>query len=409
MKIWIKYIIGILLGFFASWIIPFETRTSSETLAFLTELATRFGRYTILPVLFFGVSTAVFKLRNSKNLLRPTFHIVSITVVSAVILVAVGLISILFVKLPHIPISAGKMVVTEPIDIKQLILSLFPYSGFEALLDGMFLLPLFLLAGLAGAGCAVDPIASKPTTNLFDSLARISYNIMAFFVDMLAIGMIAISCTWFLDAQSIFKSGIYTSLIIMLSIDLIIITCIIYPLITFFYCKGSHPFKVLYASICPILVAFFSGDTNLTLPIALRHGHESLGIKRRINAVTYPIFSIFARGGTALVTSICFVLILTSYSKLSVSVSDIFWIAGTSFGLSFILGELPIGGTFTALITMCAMYGRGFETGYLLLKPATFIIGSFAAAIDCATAMFGSYITAYKMKMVENTDLHHFI
>ena len=55
------------------------------------------------------------------------------------------------------------------------------------------------------------------------------------------------------------------------------------------------------------------------------------------------------------------------------------------------------------------MYGRGFEAGYLLLKPAALIIGSFATAIDAATTMFGSYFVAHKLKMTNLYDVKHFI
>lgn len=409
MKIWIKYLIGAALGFFAAVVIPFDGHFAQEVLAFLTELAIRFGRYTILPVMFFGVSVAVFRLRSSHNLVRPTLLILAVMIVSACLLTIIGILSVLVFKLPRIPIPTGKMSDVASIDIKSLVFALFPFSGFQSFLDGVFLLPLFLFAALAGAGCASDINASKPAVTLFSSLSKVAYNVMCFFVDMFALGMIAIACKWFVESLPVFASGIYTPLIIMLLVDFVLVSCVIYPVLLYLFCPGSRPFRVLYASICPVLVAFFSGDTNLVLPVAIRHGHESLGMKRKINSVSYPVFSVFARGGSALVVSICFVLILSSYSSLSISFSDIMWIAGCSFALSFVLGSLPVGGAFVALTMMCAMYGRGFEAGYILIKPVALIIGSFAAAIDGATAMFGSYFVAHKMKMTENYELKKFI
>jgi hypothetical protein len=55
------------------------------------------------------------------------------------------------------------------------------------------------------------------------------------------------------------------------------------------------------------------------------------------------------------------------------------------------------------------MYGRGFEAVYLLLKPAAAIICAYAAAVDAATAMFGSYFVSFKLKLTEHRDLQHFI
>ncbi|MBR5866872.1 MAG: dicarboxylate/amino acid:cation symporter, partial [Spirochaetaceae bacterium] len=109
MKIWIKYLIGIALGFVAAMVVPFDGHFSKSVLDFLTEFAVRFGRYTILPVMFFGVSVAVFRLRTSRNLIRPAVLIVISIVASALVLTLIGLLSILIVRLPRIPIPTGKM------------------------------------------------------------------------------------------------------------------------------------------------------------------------------------------------------------------------------------------------------------------------------------------------------------
>ena len=80
-----------------------------------------------------------------------------------------------------------------------------------------------------------------------------------------------------------------------------------------------------------------------------------------------------------------------------------------SIGLSFLLGGLPSGGSFIALTVLCTLYGRGFETGYLLLRPVAPILCSFAAAFDVLSAMFGSYIVGVKTHMIEHHSVRHFI
>ena len=275
MKIWLKYLIGIVLGVAAALIIPFENRTASDVLAFLTDISVRFGRYTILPVLFFSVTVAVCRLQVAKRTLQPTVLILIVTGASAVMLTVIGLVTALIAPLPRIPIPAGTMTDIAVIDVPSLVTRLFPYSGFEAFLDGVYLLPLFLFAGLAGAGCAVNTSESRPAITLFDSLSKLAYNVMSFFVDMMAIGMIAVACTWMLNTVSVFEAGVYTPVFILLTVNFILVVFVLYPVLTYFLCRGTRPLRILYASLCPVLVAFFSGDTNLVLPVALRHGAES--------------------------------------------------------------------------------------------------------------------------------------
>lgn len=409
MKIWLKYLLGCILGVCASFILPLESIAVQKVLSFITEFTIRFGRYTLVPLIFFSMVVAVFRLRDTNALLKTALHTVSLVVMSSFLLVVLALLSGVLIKLPRIPISVEKVSQTITLDIPARILEVFPYSGFDSFLNGAYLLPLFVLAGFVGAGCASDKIAAKPVLVLFDSLSKVSYAVMSFFIDMLAIGMIAIACTWAIQFKTIILSGVFTPLIVLLSVDFMVIVLIIYPLIMRFLFREMHPYRILYACLSSILTAFFSGDTNLALPINIRHVKESLGVKRRITAVTVPVFSTFARGGSALVTAISFIIILRSYSSLGISFSDILWIGLISFLISFFLGAFPVGGTFVSLTLLCTLYGRGFDAGYLLLKPMAVVLGSFAAGIDAATAMVGSYIIGSKMKMTEHKEIKKFI
>lgn len=409
MKLWLKYLIGIVLGVAAAFIFPFDSVQSQVALNYIFEFAIRFGRYALIAVLIFSVSSAVFNLRDERLLLKTSAWTFGVIIVSSVLLTGIGLLVAILIRLPRIPITVEQVKELPSIDIWSLLRRLFPYSGFEAVLDGFYLLPCFIFALLAGAGAASDKVASKPAVTLFDSLSNVCYIIMSFFTEILSIGMIAISCKWVIDLLAVLKTGSYLPLIIMLSCILIFIAGVIYPLILRLLCHDHHPYKVLYASLAPFLAAFFSGDENLALTVNLRHGSESLGIRRRVNSYSYPLFSILARGGAALVETVCLIVILRSYSSLDISVVDAFWIAGTALALSFIQGGLPSNGAFVAISIMCLQYGRGFEAGYLLLKTAAPIICSFAAGLNAITAMFGSYIVAVKTGMISHKNVEKFI
>jgi Na+/H+-dicarboxylate symporter len=409
MKVWIKYLIGVALGVLAAFILPTDNAAFANAVAFLTELFIRVGRYVVVPLIFTSAIVAVNKLRSSKILLKTTGITVLIIVASTLILTLVGLASILIVKLPRIPITVDVATETFSLDVKGMILSLFPYSGFEALREGSFLLVCLVFAFIIGWESASEEIAFKPVFALSDSLSNLFYNIANFFTEIMAILGIAIVCYWTMDFRKVIEPGIYTPMIIMFIVDFVIVAGIIYPLILHFVCHDPHPYKVLYASIAPMILAFFGGDSNLVIPLVNRHLRDSLGIRRRCRGYTYPMFAIFARGGSALVTTISFILIWRSYSSLSIPVTDILWIFSLSFGLSFLLGGIPAGGAFVLLTILCSKYARGFETSFLLLKPASMIICSFAALFDTLTAMVGSYIVAVKTKNIEHHSITHFI
>ena len=409
MKVWIKYLIGVALGIVAALILPAGNAVCLSILSFLSELFIRIGRYIVIPLIFTTAICAVNKLRSSKLLWKTFSWTVFVIIISSLLMTLVGLVSILIVKLPRIPITVDIPSQVNHIDIKSMILSLFPISGFNAMLEGSFFLVSLVLAFLMGWESATDEQIFKPVFALADACAKLFYNVANFFTEIMAIFCVAIVSYWFVNFKAIIEPGIYTPMIIMLLVDFVIIAGIIYPLIIHFVCHDPHPYRVLYASIAPMILAFFTADSNVVLPLSMRHGAESLGFRRRCRGFTYPLFSIFARGGSALVASISFILIWRSYSSLSIPFSDILWIFGLSFGLSFLLGGTPTGGAFLLLTILCDKYAKGFETSFLLLQPAAMVMCSFAALFDVVTSMFGSYIVAVKTKLIEHHTIQHFI
>jgi len=401
MKTWLKYLIGIALGLIASFVLPLNSLQGTAAVEFITEIVIRVGRYLLVPLVFFSGIMAVYRLYDAKLTLKTSLWTALTIVASSLLLTILGLVSILLVRIPRIPITAERVQESVVIDIPSFIRSIIPFSVFQAFTEGSFLLPVFAFAVLVGAGCCMQHTNIKPILSLTDSLSELFFNLSAVFTDLLSIGCIAIMCNWTIQFRNVIKSGVFTPLIILLTVDFFIVVGIIYPVIIRTVCKNGKPLKPLYASIVPVIVSFFSGDSNLVLPVNMHTGKNTLGIRQRTNGFSFPLFSIFARGGTALVCVVSFLIIWRSYSTLDLNAGNMIWVAAVSFGLSFLLGNIPSGGTFIALTVLCTMYGRGMGTGYLLLKPAAVIIGSFAAAIDAVTSIFGCYIIASKTKTIE--------
>ena len=409
MKLWIKYLIGALFGAAFAFILPLGNEQVAAAVSFVTEIIVRFGRYMVVPVVFFTAVIAFNRLRDTKMLFKTGIWTGGVIVASSLLLAVTGLLSILIVKLPRIPITVETVSESASLGVGDLIKSLLPYSAFETLNNGSFILAAFFFAMLVGTASTADPVLFKPVTQLADSLSKLMYNISVIFTEFLSVGMVAVLCSWTIQFRGVLTSGVFAPLILMLLVDFIFIAGVVYPLIIRYLCHDPHPYRILYASVCSVVTAFFSGDTNLVLQLNMRHGKESLGVRRRINGVVHPLFSIFARGGSALVTAISFIVIWRSYSSLSIPFTDILWITAVSFGISFLLGGFPAGGAFVSISVLCMLYSRGFENGFLLLKPAAPIICSFAAAFDALTAIFGSYIIAVKTKLVEHHGIKHYI
>jgi Na+/H+-dicarboxylate symporter len=275
--------------------------------------------------------------------------------------------------------------------------------------DGIYLLPVYVFAFFLGMGLSYDRNYTKPVIALIDSLSRIFYHIASFFSEILAIVMIALSAYWAIRFHNVLKADVYRDLITLLGVFSLVLGFGILPLFLYLITPKCNPWAVLYGSLGQALASFFSGDINFSLPVIFRHAKENLGIRRRSNAVTVSLFTIFGRAGSAMVAAAAFIVIIKSYISLPIAPGDIFAIGVRAFAISFLLARHPGNGAYTALAVLCLGYGRGFEAGYLILKPLAFYLIAVGTFLDVMIASFASYAIARTSGFQEDKGVGHFI
>ncbi|MGP1439742.1 MAG: dicarboxylate/amino acid:cation symporter [Treponema sp.] len=408
MKIWIKYLIGITLGITIAFLFPQDSELANNIVIFLQDIAIKIGKYSLFPFLFFTLILGTYKLKENGSIFKVIFF-------SSLFVIVISFLCSMFALLnifssPRVPIFQEEGALNAMLGIKEAFLRIFPPNAFLSFSENLFILPICIFAIFIGSACANDKLNSRPLLQLFDSLSRLFYSIMAFFVDILSIGLIAISAYWMISFRQLLLNKAFVRFIALLFIDGLVIILVIYPIILKICCREINPYKVIYASIAPMVVAFFSGDANLTLNVLFRHANESLGVRRRMTSFVLPFLSTFARAGSAMVITTSFLVIITSYSSLGMSnFWDMMYIVLISVLLSFCISHCAKEGVYIAISAVCAMYGNGFESGFLILHPAIFFMASIATAIDAITALVGVYIISYHLQMANTRELRFFI
>ena len=104
MKIWIKYLIGSVLGIIIAAISSSDSAFFNAAVDFAANIAIQFGRYSLYPVLFFGFTVSISKLRESRSLLKLSIYIAVFIILSSLLAALLGLISISISSPPRIPI-----------------------------------------------------------------------------------------------------------------------------------------------------------------------------------------------------------------------------------------------------------------------------------------------------------------
>lgn len=410
MKIWIKYLIGAVIGIALGLLLPSDNEKIISVFGFIQELIINIGRYTLIPLIFFSLTYGTFELRQEGKILRVYGRLIGYTVLITFILVVLGSVSVLVFSPVRIPIINESAKVLATPDIKSILLNLVPRNFFRVFInEGNILYPLIFLSLLLGVNCNFDRLVTKPVVQFFDSISRIFYHINSLIIELLGIGIIPLAANLILQLRLNPERILFKQLALILGIDAAIIIFGVFPLILFFFGGRQNPYKWIYAALSSAIAGFVSRDSFFTLSIVTKHGKESYGIPRKVGSSTFPILSVIGKAGTAMVASVGFLLIMKSYSSLGITWFQFFWVLLFSLLTSFLLGSAPATGSLVAISLLCKFYGRGIEEGYLILNGIMLVLISFGVCIDVISHTVISLLVAKHESMHQEIEVNNFI
>jgi Na+/H+-dicarboxylate symporter len=406
MKIWIKLLIGSLIGLAAGFFIPVQAQGLFDS---VSSLLIGIGRYALFPFIFFSLGIGTSELRQEKRLLRVYFSIFKYLVLSAGLLIIIGTLSVLVFPPERIPITIEADRAFSAVSVIDGLKVVFPRNLFAVFFgSGDFLLPIVVLAFLLGLNMDFDRQLTRPVVQIFDSLSRIFYHLNSLIVELFAIALIAIAAAR-ISHLSHAELGMYKQIIIIVAVDVVVVAFGVFPGALYLMGIRENPYRWLYASIGPAIAGLFTGDQYICLGIVTKHGKESLGVPRMVGSAVYPLFAILGRAGTAMVSTVSFILILRSYSSLEITFLQTLWVMFFSFVVSFILGAMPGNGAFYAIFMLCSLYAKGLQEGYLILRTIAPLLVSFGAFIDVLSSAFVSLLIAREENVWTEVEAENFI
>jgi len=411
MKVWVKLLIGSVLGMIIGFLLPGENAAVFSALQWLEKLALGIGRYAVVPVLVFSITVAVYELRMDEQFWPMMLKNFILIVASSFFVIFLGIIVTTVVSPGRIPIETFEQVETLSLDVGANVLDIFPSNMLSVISNGgIYLFPVCVFAFFLGMGLNYDRNYSKPVISLIDSLSRIFYHVASFFSEILGFILIVLAAFWAVRFNGIVQAKVFKDIVIMLAVFSVVLCFGIMPLFLYFLKPKTNPWLVLYGFLGPALAAFFSGDINFTIPALLRHSKENFGIRRRSSSLSISLFATFCRCGSAMVAAAAFIVIIKSYSSFRISSLDLFTIGLRAFAISFVLARRPGDGAYIALIALCLTHGGGeYRAGYLILKPLAFYLAAIGAFIDVMLNAFGTYVLARNNGFIEEKNLVHFI
>jgi len=410
MKVWVKFLIGSVLGMIIGFLLPDNERVFAA-LSWFEKWAIGIGRYTVIPVLVFSLTIAVYELRMDEQFWPVVLKNILFIIAAAVFVIFTGIAATMIFTPGRIPIETVEQVEVLKLNVGDNLLDIFPSNMLSVIASGgIFLFPVCVFAFFLGMGLNYDRNYSKPVISLVDSLSRIFYHVASFFSEILGFILIILAAFWAVRFSGILQAKVYKDLVVLLAVFSVALCFVVLPLFLYLLKPKTNPWRVLYGFLGPAIAAFLSGDINFTIPILQRHSKENFGIRRRSSAISISLFATFCRCGSAMVAASAFIVIIKSYSYITISTLDLFTIGIYAFLISFALARHPGDGAFIALAALCLTYGGGeYRAGYLILKPMAFYLVAIGSFIDIMLNAFGAYIIARTNGFIEEQNLVHFI
>ena len=409
MKIWIKYLLGAVLGAFLG-VSCKEFFSLPEVFETGHKIVLCIGKYTFFPMILFSVAFSVSKLMSEKRLLRIFLKSAAFTVFTSLILTFLGGAAALLIFKGRIPLIAETDAGYSLPSLAAHLAMIFPENFFQIFTaSGNYLMPLLVLSVLLGISMNHANLYTRPIIQIFDSMSRIMYDINSLIIEFMPLGIVFLSAAMTASVITNPQIALYRYLFIAVGVACAAVIFVLIPLGMLICCrKIGNPFKAIYALLAPAMAAFFSGDIYFAANTLIKSSFENIGAKRKGGAPIIGFLTVFSRGGTAMVSAVSIIVIITSYTGIGLSYESFFLIMLNTFLISFILGSVPGIGTAVSVTMLCSLYGHGIEKGYLAIQPVMFLLISFSVLVDITVMGFINTVVTQQDSLRKEINIRKF-
>ena len=187
---------------------------------------------------------------------------------------------------------------------------------------------------------------------------------------------------------------------VILFITITILTSlIIIPLLYAIITKGKrNPYKDTFRSISAMIMGFTTSNILVTAPVIEATSRHNNGVQKRTASTATPLFILIGKGGTAVITTLSVLAILTSVTGSKIDINTTIIVALVSAIASFASSLAPgFEVMFTSILvfklTNVSLYGA--EMTIMGLLP---FVNGLAVMLDAQIAMLGSVVAARFIK-----------
>lgn len=307
MQLWLKVLIGLVLGLLAGLIL-------GERAQYLRPIGTIFVNLInmlVVPLVFASMTTGITAIHDPKKLTRVGLKAIALYIATTAIAILIGL-GIAYLLKPGAHANLGTQVVqlqNEP-ELGKLLMQIVPANPFRAFAEGN-VLQVIIFAIFLGLALNICGEKGRPLLRMIESLAETMYRLTNIVMAFAPYGVFAIMA-WVAGS---FGAKTLLSLLEFLLANYLgcaIVLVVVFGSILWFFAK-LNPLPFFKGMGDAIMIALSTNSSSATLPVSLHCVQENLGTSKNISNFILPLGSTINMNGTAIFQGIAAVFVAQAY------------------------------------------------------------------------------------------------
>lgn len=394
-RLWLKVIIGLLLGVGIGILLNPSTGLLSENISLRIadwldlpgQIFMRLVQMIMIPLVFTSIITGIVS-NTSENLKTFGPQLLFYFIFTTTIAIIIGLVVTLILKpgqyifeLGGFPNSSESQIApgnqTELLtDIPNAISNLIPNNPMESILTGEMLGVVIFTIIIGVAITQLRRETAVPIIRFSEAIQKICMIVVSWAMMLVPYAVFGLMAALLSRTSvQIFLGLGYYMAVVMVGL---IILLIFYVALTFVITK-NNPFKFLQAIKEPQLLAFSTASSAAVMPLSMKTADEKLGVSSNISDFVIPIGATINMDGTALFQCVTTLFMAQAYG-IELSIISLLLITFTVVAASIGTPAIPGGGV---IILASVLQSAGIPIdGLIIIIGMDRILGMFRTAVN---------------------------
>lgn len=266
----------------------------------------------IVPVVFASLVVGVTSLGDTKKLGRMGVKVVALYLLTTAVAIVIGF-GIAGIVQPGVGMDiAGATApkVKEAPSVMQVFVNMIPSNPVSSMAKAE-ILPIIVFSLFVGIGITKAGKKGEGLIGFFDSVAEVSYKIIAMIMELAPYGVFA------LLLPVVAANGPKVLLPLLSVILAVFIGCVIHAVAVYSSLASVlgkiNPVKFFKGMSEAMLIAFTTCSSAAALPINMKNCQEKLGVSREVSSFVLPLGATINMDGTALYMGVCSLFIANAF------------------------------------------------------------------------------------------------